>query len=146
MASMRRHAALLAQALSLSACATVPDAPTLTGGEPMPAGSVVALRQPVAVGDVVVTPMRVVEDSRCPINARCVWPGRLVVETRVDGAGWRETVPLTLGDPQRVRGWSISLVSGEPGQMAGSEPVRAEEYRLSYEGRLTSSAASSTRR
>ena len=46
------------------------------------------LGQPTRVGRLVVTPLRVAEDSRCPINARCVWAGRAVVQTRIDGPGW----------------------------------------------------------
>ena len=33
------------------------------------------------VGTLAVTPLRVVEDSRCPINARCIWAGRLILTT-----------------------------------------------------------------
>ena len=65
------------------------------------------------------TPQAVVEDSRCPINARCVWAGRLVLSTRIKGAGWRETVKLTLGQPYATHGAGLALVSAEPGKMAG---------------------------
>nr|MCU0733764.1 hypothetical protein [Hyphomonas sp.] len=83
-------------ALGLAACAVIPDVPR-PESIAVPQGSAVALGQAVEVGPVVVTPMEVVEDSRCPINARCAWPGRLVVRPRIDGAGWRDTADLTLG-------------------------------------------------
>lgn len=101
---------------------------------PAPEGSVVALGEPVKVADVVLTPIRVTEDSRCPINARCVWAGRITVETRVDGAGWRETVPMTLGEPGGVRGYILNLVSAEPGKMAGGPDTKPGDYRFAYEG------------
>jgi hypothetical protein len=103
-------------------------------GPPAPEGSVAALGEPVKVADVVLTPIRVTEDSRCPINARCVWAGRVTVETRVDGAGWRETVPMTLGEPEGVRGYVLNLISAEPGKMAGAPDVKPEDYRFAYEG------------
>ncbi len=118
----------------LASCATVPDAPIVDGGPVQPAGSLVALDQPVAVAGIVLTPKRVVTDSRCPINARCVWAGEIIVETRVDGAGWRETVPMKLGEPEGVRGYILNLVSAEPGQMAGADSIRPEDYRFAYEG------------
>ena len=113
----------------LAACATTPLA-----GPAAPEGSSVALGQPVAVADIVLTPMRVTEDSRCPINARCVWAGRITVETRVDGRGWRETVPLTLGEPGTARGYVLNLVSAEPGRMAGAPETPAADLRFAYEG------------
>ncbi|MEO5705673.1 MAG: hypothetical protein ABIT10_05950 [Alteraurantiacibacter sp.] len=113
----------------LAACATTPLA-----RDAAPEGSLVALGQPVAVANVVLTPMRVTEDSRCPINARCVWAGRITVETRVDGIGWRETLPMTLGEPAGTHGYVLNLVSAEPGRMAGEEQARPLAYRFAYEG------------
>lgn len=113
----------------LAACATIPLA-----GPAAPAGSAVALGQPVQVADIVLTPVRVTEDSRCPINARCVWAGRIIVETRVDGRGWRETLPIQLGEPARTHGYVLNLVSAEPGKMAGGPDTKPEDYRFAYEG------------
>lgn len=118
-------------ALSLSACAVIPDAPIVTG-TPLPEGTEVALMQPVQVGDVVVTPREVVEDSRCPINARCVWAGRLIVRTRIDGAGWRDTADITLGETFGTHGYVIALTSGEPGKVT-QEETPPEAYRFTYE-------------
>lgn len=123
----------VAFALSLSACAVVPDAP-ITPIQPYPAGSAVALKQPVAVADIAVTPMEVVEDSRCPINARCVWAGRLVVKTRIDGAGWRDTADIALGETYGTHGRVIALVSGEPGKTTQDE-IDPSRYRFVYERR-----------
>ena len=127
---MKTRSFLIALAFPLLAgCATIPDT-----APPAPAGSIVALCEPVMVADVVLTPMRVTEDSRCPINARCIHAGQIVVETRVDGAGWRETVPMTLGEPAGVRGYILNLVSAEPGKLAGGPDVKPTDYRFSYEG------------
>lgn len=92
------------------------------------------LAQPVHMGEIVVTPMKVVEDSRCPANARCVWAGRLIVETRIDGAGWRDTANITLGETFGTHGHVIALVSGEPTKTTeGDVPPAA--YRFTYEAR-----------
>jgi hypothetical protein len=125
---MRKIAIIPFALLALSACATVPDGP------PLAQGSVVGLGQPVMVADVMLTPLEVTEDSRCPINARCIWAGQIVVETQVDGAGWRETVAMTLGEPAGVRGYILNLTSAEPGRMAGSQQAEPLDYRFTYEG------------
>ena len=120
-------------ALSLSGCTTIPNDP----GVPTtaaPPETPVALRQPVTVGDVVVTPMKVVEDSRCPMNARCVWAGRVVVETRIDGAGWRDTANVTLGEVYGTHQRTFALVSVTPEVMTGQE-ISPQSYRFVYERR-----------
>ena len=103
-------------ALGLAACATVPAA------APIRADGLAAIGQSTRVGAVVVTPKAVIEDSRCPINARCVWAGRLVLSARIDGKGWRETANLTRGQPYATHGARFALVSAEPGKLAGSPP------------------------
>lgn len=120
---------------SLAGCAVIPDAPS-PESVALPQGTQVALGQAVSVGSVVVTPIEVVEDSRCPINARCVWAGRLVVKTRIDGAGWRDTADLTLGEPWSTHDVVLALTSGEPGRMAGEgQETPKEAYRFTYEAR-----------
>ena len=42
--------------------------------------------------------------------------------TRIEGANWRETVNLTLGQPYATHGAGLALVSAEPGKLAGSPP------------------------
>jgi len=123
--------ALAFATLPLAACVVVPDAP-IVQGTPMPEGTAVPLGMPVAVGDIVVTPMKVVEDSRCPINARCVWAGRLIVETRIDGAGWRTTANISLGESFGTHDRVIELTSGEPNKSTDHE-VQMSEYRFTYE-------------
>ena len=107
----------LAAVLALAACAATPIA-----GQPVPSDGRAVLGQSTRVGHLVVTPQAVVEDSRCPINARCVWAGRLVLRTRIEGAGWRETAQLTLGQPLIIHGSGLALVSAEPNKLAG-QPV-----------------------
>ena len=112
-----KHIIPLAAVFALGACATMPinDAPVRTDG-------LATFGQSTRVGPLVVTPQALVEDSRCPINARCIWAGRLVLKTRINGADWRETVNLTLGQPYAIHGAGVALVSAEPGKMAGSAP------------------------
>lgn len=128
---------LLALALApvalLAGCVTYQNAPTVDNGPPAPEGSQVPLGRPVLVGQLVATPKQVIEDSRCPENVRCVWAGRLVVLTRLDGPGWRETPELVLGEPYATHGTTVTLVSGTPEKRAGTE-TDPGAYRFAYEG------------
>ena len=112
---MKQIVSIIAAA-SLAACATIPSA------APIRSDGLAAIGQSTRVGGLVVTPQSVIEDSRCPINARCVWAGRLILKSRIDGAGWRETANLTLGVPYTTHGAGLALVSAEPGKMAGAIP------------------------
>ena len=105
-------------ALSLAACATVPTAATVrTDG-------LATIGQSTQIGPFVVTPRAVIEDSRCPINARCVWAGRLRLQADVafHGGSERLGTVLTLGEPLAVVDGKLVLTSAEPGKLAGSPP------------------------
>ncbi|TMM49750.1 hypothetical protein [Qipengyuania marisflavi] len=119
--------------LALSACVVIPDAPNVAG-TPVAEGTAVGLLQPVRIADVVVTPIKVAEDSRCPINARCVWAGRLIVETRIDGEGWRDTANITLGETFGTHGRVVALVAAAPDIVTERE-ARPSDYRFTYEAR-----------
>ena len=113
-------------ALALAACATLPEAPVRGDGHAM-------IGQTARVGSLAVTPLALVEDSRCPINARCVWAGRLVLSTLVVGKGWAETRNLTLGERTPLHGTTIALTSAEPGKMAGAK-APASPLLFGFEG------------
>ena len=124
-----KHALLTFAALSLSACASLP----IVDSAPIRSDGMALIGQPTRVGRLVVTPLRVVEDSRCPMNARCVWAGRAVVATRLDGPGWRQTTNMELGRPIVAHGIGVQLSSVQPEKMAGSaSPDRP--YLLGYTG------------
>ena len=134
MARMKSLIAALAP-LALAACVVVPE-PDST--PPAPEKTPVALGQSVNVGDLTVTPLKVVEDSRCPINVRCVWAGRLIVETHMEGTTpdgtWRDSANITLGETYGTHGRVIALVSGLPEKNAERETAPGE-YRFVYEAR-----------
>ncbi len=116
-----KQALILAAALALSACATTPVTMPIIDPQ-IRSDGLASFGQPTRVGALVVTPLVLVEDSRCPINVRCVWAGRLVLKARIDGSGWRETVDLTLGQPYATHGTGLALVSTEPDKLAGATP------------------------
>ena len=124
---------VFASAALLAGCVTYHNAPTVDHGPPAPEGTAVALGQPVLVGRLVATPKDVIEDSRCPENAQCVWAGRLVVLTRLDGAGWRETPELVLGETYATHGTTVTLVSGTPEKRRDTETAPGD-YRFVFEG------------
>ena len=104
-------------ALALAACVTVPAASATTGTPTAGFG------QTANVGPLLVRPIALVEDSRCPINARCVWAGRLVILAEVSFNGGSEQLRgnMTLGTPLALGKENVTLVAAEPGKLAGTE-------------------------
>ncbi len=89
------------------------------------------LGEATRAGPLIVRPTKIVEDSRCPINARCVWAGRLIVRAKVTFDHHTETRDLTLGKPVPIAGDTLVLDSGEPGKLAGKE-TKPGDYRLHF--------------
>ena len=67
----------------------------------------------------------IVEDSRCPPNANCVWAGRLVVDAKYG----RQKLRLEMGKPVDVRGGRVTLADATPPAPAGRK-LAAARYRL----------------
>ena len=107
-------------ALALAACVTPGTSATPGLGQ---VGLVDGLR---------IRPLQVVEDSRCPINAICVWAGRLVVRTEIRGGNWRETRDLELRKPQPIADGQLTLVEVAPGKMA-DQPTDPRDYRFTFQ-------------
>lgn len=111
----------------LGACASTAPAPFSAEG------TAVAIGDGVRVGQLAAVPQVLLEDSRCPINARCIWAGRVVLSTRVYGPGFDETLPLTLGEPVAMHGTTVTLVAALPERQVGvAAPVPL--YRFRFEG------------
>ena len=106
-----------------TACATMPPAKS--------DGIDVAFGQTAYVDGPKIRPIKLIEDSRCPMNARCVWAGRVVVDVTLTQAGRTTRTNLILGEPQALENGSVMLDSVEPGKMAGSGQPPLD-YRLHF--------------
>ena len=87
--------------------------------------------QPVRINQMVLRPVAIVQDSRCPANANCVWAGQLIVEF--------ETVPgkkirLELGKPLAIAGGRLTLAGASPQPRAGATiPPASYRFQLRFE-------------
>jgi hypothetical protein len=122
---MIRIALILAAPLLLAGCVTPQDQ-----GDGIARA---ALGQTVAVDGPKVTPLAVLEDSRCPMNARCVWAGQVRLKVRVHlGAGSREH-ELTSGKPIPVADGTLELVEVRPDRVAGEgQALDPKDYRFGF--------------
>jgi hypothetical protein len=77
-----------------------------------------------------VRPLEVLEDSRCPQNARCIWAGRLRLRVNVEGVGDRE-VTLDEGAVETPNG-AFSLVAVSPGPWTDWPQASRPPYRFGF--------------
>ena len=121
----RLSALALPAILTVSACAT-------TRSAPLPDGSDVALGQKAYVDGPIVQPIEVLEDSRCPMNARCVWAGRVRVKmVWIRGNGEKQPFEVTLGESTPIADGSITLESVRPDKMTNVQ-LEPADYRFSF--------------
>lgn len=111
-------------ALALAGC-------TATTANPQPPSGPARLGQTVFVDGPRVTPIKVIEDSRCPMNARCVWAGRVVLRVKVEGGAWKRTIDLTMGQPVQVADGGLTLVSVTPDKRT-DVAIKARDYRFGF--------------
>lgn len=83
------------------------------------------------VGGPRVTPLRVLEDSRCPVGTQCVWAGRVKVSVRIDLGSGSQMREMTLGEPQGVADGSLTLVEVLPEKKA-NQNIYPDEYRFGF--------------
>ncbi|URW76555.1 hypothetical protein M9980_04900 [Sphingomonas donggukensis] len=115
---------ILAAALALSACVATAEPRAIEG--PVRMGQIAYVNGPR------VRPEKLIEDSRCPMNARCVWAGRAIVRAAVTTGSGTRRIDLTLGKPERVADGMLTLVSITPERVAGAQPKPAP-YRFAFE-------------
>lgn len=115
-------------AIALTACTSIPSANS---------SPTAGIGQIADVNGLKVRPLQVVEDSRCPQNARCIWAGRLIVRAEVIGGSWRQTRDLELGKPQHIADGALTLVGGSPEKSAETETdPRAYRFTFDFQGGL----------
>ncbi len=119
-------APLVLAALGLSACATT------SARSPLTDASDVALGQQAYADGPIIQPVAVLEDSRCPMNARCIWAGRVRVKMMwIRGNGEKQPFEITLGESTPIADGSITLESVRPDKMTNVE-LKPTDYRFSF--------------
>ena len=117
--------AALAFAAALPGCVPPPTVPA--------AGATAAfdarLGQAANLGSRIVTPLAIVEDSRCPDGAQCIQAGTVRIEARVERGADARTLVLGLGKPAFLGDSWLHLLAACP-YPALSRPIAPSDYRL----------------
>lgn len=113
--------------------ALLPLGLVVCAASPAPAPEAMAgMREKATVGPLKVTPLAVVEDSRCPSDNMCIWAGRVVLRVAVEGPGVRRTLMLEGHKPYPLPGGTLALIHVEPAKSRG-KPMKPAAYRFGFE-------------
>lgn len=111
--------------LLLAACATTSAGGGYSGG---PA----RIGQTVYVSGPTVKPLKVIEDSRCPQGAMCVWAGRVIVRAEVGTGRGKQEMELTLGQSKQVADGQLTLRAVTPARHQ-SRATAPGDYRFTFD-------------
>lgn len=79
-----------------------------------------------------ITPLEVVEDSRCPMDVACIWAGRIRLRLRIEsGLGSSESV-IVLNESLATEAEKITLLNVSP-ETKTSGPISSEDYLFQFE-------------
>ena len=115
-----KTAAILLAPLALTA--------TLASAAPPPRTVSARIGETVHVHGVRLQPIAVLEDSRCPENARCVWAGQVRLSVRMGGV----TRELVLGKPVPIVGGTLQLAAVLPPRGKQNRPIPPAAYRFGF--------------
>ncbi|MFZ2523186.1 MAG: hypothetical protein WAW92_02255 [Minisyncoccia bacterium] len=90
----------------------------------------IEIGQEVSLSGVLITPIELVSDSRCPVDVQCIWAGTVVIKTKIERNGKIQELDLELGNSVTVLGVNITLNDVFPEK--GKKVVSKSEYRLFY--------------
>lgn len=78
-----------------------------------------------------ITPLAVVEDSRCPADVQCIHAGTLRVRVQTVSGMGTSTDVIALGSSLTTEAEEVAFVSATPETRAGSE-IGSDEYRFTF--------------
>ncbi len=124
---MRRKFFTLSVAMLVAAGATA----CVTTADAQNNGQNVRLGKSAYVDGPIVKPIAVIEDSRCPMNARCIWAGRVRLKALLIHPDGNIPIELTLGEEKPVFDGMLTLTAVMPERKTGKD-ISQRDYRFSF--------------
>lgn len=91
-----------------------------------------SVKETITVDQLKMTLLEITDDSRCPINAFCVWQGTIATDVELDVNGVTKTVNISQVDgPHEFEGYTITIRNAAPSTKAG-QPIAQDEYAITY--------------
>ncbi len=108
------------------------ECPAPSAAVPEAESTVAVLKQRILTNGMHITPLEVVNDSRCPIDVQCIQAGTVTVRALIEVGTNSETVTLTLNKATTFVGKRITLVSATPAK-SSKQVILPTDYKLGFE-------------
>lgn len=105
--------------------------PSSTATSTSPSTETDTLGHSQMVNGVTLTPLEVLEDSRCATDVQCVWAGRFTVRTNISKPSDNSTDVLELGKAYDNGSEIITLVNVSPANVSGKK-LMPEDYHFTF--------------
>ena len=92
----------------------------------------VGLNQTIVHHGISITPLEVLEDSRCPVDAECLWAGTVRVRVTLESEGGVQETTFSLESTITFAGNRVKLSGVMPAARAGVK-IATSEYLLQFE-------------
>ena len=96
-----------------------------------PTTAVLALGERKQIGTIFITPLEIVEESRCPIDAICIQAGTIRIKARIESGSGTGVTEFKIGVPITTEAETITLVEAQPSPKA-SDPAPHSAYRFTF--------------
>lgn len=129
-----------AASLVLAACVLSTQAPSTAPFAPLPGdipgASYARIGESVYVDGPKVTPLEVLEDSRCPTDVQCIQAGQVRLKVRIDLGSGSQTRIFTFpgkdgSNTQQIADGAMELISVTP-ERTSSEALALANYRFGF--------------
>jgi hypothetical protein len=81
--------------------------------------------------DVSITPLQIIEDSRCPLGVQCVWAGRIVLKVRLAEGNVGKEYNFTEGEKVITDFGEITMTKVVPVPVH-NKPLKPEDYQMTF--------------
>ena len=73
------------------------------------------LDQTIILNGVAITPLKVVQDSRCPADVQCIWAGTVELQVSLSSGSEIANLSIKLNEPLLFAHKNITLIETSPG-------------------------------
>lgn len=111
--------------------AETPAPATSTAPTPEKESTVAGINQRIYDNGVHITPLEVLEDSRCPTDVQCIQAGTIRLKVKLEDGTRSQIVTMTMGSPVAFGNKHVALMSATPVKHAGTA-IAPSDYRFTF--------------
>lgn len=93
--------------------------------------TVAVIGQRILNGGIYITPLQVISDSRCPVDAQCIWAGEILIKVKLEKGEIIKEVELKKGDSVVFEKNNVTFVSVTP-ENKTTLSISQKDYKFTF--------------